>query len=228
MNVLIVGGGGVGYYLAKTLRSSGHNVSVLEEDEATGRNLARDLDVLVVRGDGSKVRDLADAGADQAEVVAAVTGRDEDNLVVCQLAKRRFGVAKTIARVKNPANEKTFRKLGVDVVVSSTSIIASSIEQGVSVEEVRTVLALGKRDMFLIRITVSPHSPVINREVRDMVAELPDDCILVTIVRGDKALIPRGATVVKAGDEVFALASSSGGKRLREILTASQDGWLGH
>lgn len=218
MRVLIVGAGNVGYYLAKTLLASGHVVSVLEQDQKACESVARDIGVLVVRGDGSKVRDLADAGADRADVVAAVTRRDADNLVICQLAKKKFGVPRTIARVSNPQNEQVFRSLGVDVVVSSTSLIAASIEQKVVSDEVRTVLSLERGNMFLVETIVGQGAMVANQAIRDLGDLLPPDCIIVTIVRKDKALIPRGSTVLEPGDEVFALTSAEGRKRLRRLF----------
>ncbi|HHY92475.1 MAG TPA: TrkA family potassium uptake protein, partial [Firmicutes bacterium] len=122
MNLIVVGAGKVGYYLVKTLLARGNNVAVVEKERERCERLAQELGVLVIQGDGTAPQALADAQADRAEVIAAVTGRDEDNLVACQVAKRLFGVGRAIARVNNPKNEAVLEALGVDAAVSSTSL----------------------------------------------------------------------------------------------------------
>jgi trk system potassium uptake protein TrkA len=228
VRVLIVGAGDIGYYLAKTLSASGHAVSVLEQDEQICESVAASMDVLVVRGDGSKMRDLADAGADQADVVAAVTGKDADNLVICQLAKRRFKVPRTIARVHNPRNEQVFRQLGVDVVVSSTSIIARSIEQRVTSEEVKAVLALERGNMFLVEVTVGSDSRVAYHAIQDLKEVLPEDGIIVSVIRGEQAIVPRGGTVLRPGDDVLVLTSDAGRRKVDMAFADAKNGGNSH
>ncbi|MCO5228555.1 MAG: TrkA family potassium uptake protein [Thermomicrobiales bacterium] len=121
MYVIVVGAGKVGYYLAKTLLMEDHEVLLIERDVSKVEYYAERLGAVVIRGDGAEASVLEQAGAVRADVVVAVTGEDEDNLVVCQVAKNRFKVGRTIARVNNPKNEQLFRLLGVDVTVSQTN-----------------------------------------------------------------------------------------------------------
>lgn len=129
MNIVIAGGGKVGYYLAKTLLSYKHTIMVIEQQKVLCEKIADDLNISVLTGDATDVDVLSTAITDQTSIFVAVTGQDEENLIACQLAKNNFGVKKTIARVNNPKNIKVFEKLGVDTAVSSTSIIAELIEQ---------------------------------------------------------------------------------------------------
>ena len=132
MYIIIVGGGKVGYYIAKTLLEEGKEVMVIEEKPDKCIRLSEELGVNVIEGDGSYVHFLDQAGAERADVLIAVTGEDEDNLIICQVAKLKFGVKRTIARLNNPKNGKIFHKLGIDATVSSTELILSKIEQEIS------------------------------------------------------------------------------------------------
>ena len=135
MFVLVVGGGKVGYYLTRELSESGHEVVLMEKDRRRADQIADEIGSIVVAKDGCEGSALADAGANRADVVAAVTGDDEDNLVICQMAKHHFAVPKTIARVNNPKNEPLFKHLGVDELISPTRMILGSIEQDIPVHE---------------------------------------------------------------------------------------------
>src|SRR5512135_2162997 len=135
MFVLVVGGGKVGYYLAKELIESNHEVVVMEKDRPRAEQIADEIGSIVIAHDGCEGAYLAEAGCARADVVAAVTGDDEDNLVICQMAKHHFNVRKTIARVNNPKNEPLFKHLGVDELISPTRMILGSIEQDIPVHE---------------------------------------------------------------------------------------------
>ncbi|HOK42102.1 MAG TPA: NAD-binding protein [Thermoclostridium caenicola] len=137
MNVFIIGAGKVGYYLVKTLLPNKHKITVIEKNQEYCSKLASDLEVAVVHGDGTDINLLSEAGAQHADVFIAVTGQDQDNLIACQLAKRNFHVRRTIARVNNPKNIAVFEKLGVDISVSSTSIIAEMIEKEIDFSAVK-------------------------------------------------------------------------------------------
>jgi len=128
MRAIIVGGGKVGYYLVKTLKEKNHRVVLIEKEMKLCEKIAEDLEVDVICGDGSDVEVLKDAGIEKAEVVAAVTGKDEENLVICQMAKVNFNINKTIARINNPKNIAIFKALGVDKTVCSTQVICNLIE----------------------------------------------------------------------------------------------------
>ena len=144
MFVLVVGGGKVGYYLAKELVESGHEVALMEKDRTRATQIADEIGSIVIPHDGCEGKYLGEAGCNRADVVAAVTGDDEDNLVICQMAKHHFDVPRTIARVNNPKNEALFRHLGVDELISPTRMILGSIEQDIPVHELLHLAALGE------------------------------------------------------------------------------------
>jgi len=124
MNIVIVGAGKVGYFLAKRLNQNKHKVSIIDKDKNICDEIAKELDILVINGDACEPDILMQADIACANVLAAVTGDDEDNLIVCQLAKEKFNIHRTVGRVNNPDNEKTFSELGIDVPVDDTKIIA--------------------------------------------------------------------------------------------------------
>ena len=129
MYIIVIGGGKVGYYLSFALLSKGHEVLIIEREAGKCKAIAEDLGSVVMHGDGAEVRTLEDAGAGRADLLIAVTRRDEVNLVACQVAKHKFGIRRTIARVSNPKDEALFKMLGIDVTVSSTSLILEQIEE---------------------------------------------------------------------------------------------------
>ncbi|MGZ8439011.1 MAG: potassium channel family protein, partial [Candidatus Limnocylindrales bacterium] len=150
MFVLVVGGGKVGYYLSKELVQAGHEVVLLEKDQARAEQIADEIGSIVIAHDGCEGKYLGEAGCNRADVVAAVTGDDEDNLVICQMAKHHFDVPRTIARVNNPKNEALFRHLGVDELISPTRMILGSIEQDIPVHELLHLGTLGESDLEII------------------------------------------------------------------------------
>src|SRR6187401_1686599 len=154
MYVIVVGGGKVGYYLTKELLAAGHELVLLEKDGRRARQIADELGSIVLNKDGCEGKHLAEAGANRATIVAAVTGDDEDNLVVCQMAKHHFDVPRTIARVNNPKNEQLFRHLGVDEQVSPTRMILGSIEQDIPVHELLHLARLEGGELELVEAQV--------------------------------------------------------------------------
>lgn len=217
MYIVIVGGGKVGFYLAKELAEAHHTVSLVEKDTATCGEIAKDLsNVLLINGDGCKSRYLEDAGIGRADVVAAVTGSDEVNLMVCQLAKQSSQVKRTVARVNDPKNSHTFNKIGVDVAVDSTSIIAKIIEEEVSLEDLVTLMTFKRGKLALVRVDLSNESPCVNRQVMDI--KLPRASVLVSIIRGEDVLIPRGETILQAKDDIIALTAIENEQDLLDAL----------
>lgn len=154
MYVIVVGGGKVGYYLAKSLLEEGHEVLVIEKEAGKCAALTDELGVSVMQGDGCEASVMEEAGMGRADVVAAVTGDDEDNLVVCQVAKHKFDVARTIARINNPKNEKILRKLGIDVTVSSTELILSQIERVIPAQRLVHLLSLRSVGVNFVELVV--------------------------------------------------------------------------
>lgn len=216
MYILIVGAGKVGYFLAKRLIANNHTVSIVDKDKTICEDIAKELEALVINGDGCDPRILEEAGIERTDVVAAVTGDDEDNLVICQLAKERFNVGRTVGRVNNPNNEHTFAELGIDVPVDSTKIIAKIIEEEVSFSDFVNLMSFKRGKLAIVRVDLPEDSPVINKEIKDI--ELPADSVLVSILRQEEVIVPKGNTVLKPGDDVIALTLIGNEPQLLNLL----------
>jgi trk system potassium uptake protein TrkA len=216
MYVIVVGAGKVGYHLTRTLLGEGHEVTLIEKDASHAAELALDFGEAIVTGDGCEVRVMQDVGMGRADVVVALTGHDEDNLVVCQMAQRQFGVPRQIARVNNPKNESIFHLLGVTETVASTRIIQSLIEQEVESGESLLLTALKRGKIEIVAVNMAPGSPGAKRMVKDI--HLAGDCVLAAIIRDDHILLPSGTTTLEPGDTVIAVTSLQDQQVLREAL----------
>jgi len=216
MYIVVIGGGKIGYFLAQKLYKDKHTVILVEKDPEVCEQIAKSLDILVVQGDGSDAHVLDDAGLTRADVVAAVTGDDEDNLIICQLAKEKFNVSRTVARINDPRNERIFTELGVDVPVDATGVIAKIIEEEVSFSDLVTLMSFRRGKLAIVRIDLPEDSPIINQRVQDVA--LPPDSVLVSIIRGDEVIVPKGTTVLKAMDDIVALTLVENEKQLLQSL----------
>ena len=203
MYVIIVGAGNVGHYLAHRLFGDKHMIALVEKDRAMCDRIGQELDILVVNGDGCEISTLQAAGIERADVLAAVTGSDEDNLVICQLAKEVFHIDRTVARVNDSRNEHIFNELGVDVPIDSTGILARVIEEEVSLSDFVNLVTFRKGKLALVRFDLPAESPIISKKVSEVI--LPVESVLLAIVRGDSVFIPHGDTVFKPQDEIVAL-----------------------
>lgn len=220
MYILIGGGGQVGYYLTKALLQQGHEVVLLEKDGRRVRQLGEELGSAVVQGDACEARVLAEVGSERADLVIAVTGDDEDNLVICQLAKARFHVKRTIARVNNPRNDDLFSELGIDVTVSPTRTILHLIEAEIPHHAVVPLLTLTRAGLGLVEVTVPPSSPADGRPLRDL--NLPRSVNVALVVRGDENITPSGDTVLQSEDRIFALVTTEGEAALRQLILSEE------
>ncbi|MGZ3585883.1 MAG: potassium channel family protein [Candidatus Limnocylindrales bacterium] len=203
MYVIVVGGGKVGYYLTKELLAAGHELVLLEKDPRRARQIADEVGSIVLARDGCEGKHLAEAGANRAAIVAAVTGDDEDNLVVCQMAKHHFAVPRTIARVNNPKNEPLFRHLGVDEIISPTRMVLGAIEQDIPVHELLHLAMLEGGELEVLEAQIGPDSPALGRRPADI--SLPDGCSLFILIRDEVAQPIRPETVFQDGDKVIAI-----------------------
>jgi trk system potassium uptake protein TrkA len=219
MYVIVVGAGKIGYYLSRTLLAEGHEVTLIEKDPAHAAGLRAEFGENIVTGDGCEVRVMQDVGMRRARCVVAVTGHDEDNLVVCQMAKRKFGVARQIARVNNPKNEKLFHMLGITETVASTLIIYSLINQEVDSGEHMLLTAVKQGKIVVVTAELVEGSPAAGKTLRDI--KLPGECVLAVIVRDDHILLPTGATRFEVGDTVIGVATPGDQLRLRTALVGS-------
>jgi trk system potassium uptake protein TrkA len=214
--VIVAGGGKVGFYLARELVAQGHEVLVIEKSGARVDAIANDLGNVVLKGNADEASVLGEAGANRADVVCAVTGDDEDNLVICQVAKRRFNVPRTVARINNPANESIFRLLGIDATVSSTEIILSVIEQEIPSQALVPLLRLRHADLEVVDAKLPKDSPLDGVSLRDL--RLPAESLIAIVIRGGEPIFPGGATTLRAGDEIIALTRSAHEEALRDLF----------
>jgi trk system potassium uptake protein len=218
MFVVIVGGGNIGSHLAKMLLEGGHTVKVIEERPALLEKLPKELPAeVIVAGDGSSPLTLENAGILKANVLAAVTGSDETNLVVTSLGRFEFNVPRVIARVNNPKNAWLFnQEMGVDVALNQADILARLVAEEMSLGDMMTLLKLRKGEFSLIEEKVHPLSPSANKSLREI--ELPNESVIVAIIRKNQLLIPHGDTVLQPADEVLALVHASQLKQLAALL----------
>lgn len=217
MYIVINGGGKVGSFLAGTLKKRAHDVVVIERRGELCEKLAVEIPgCLIINGDGCDMEFQKEAGTEHADVFASVTGDDDDNLVACLLAKTAFNVPRSVARVNNPKNERIFRELGIDGV-STTTVIAHMIEEESTIGDIITLLPLKKGKLSLVEIELpTDRCKVCNKQIASL--NLPGDCVLVSIIRGDEVLIPKGTTELEAGDTVIALIAPENEKKLKQIL----------
>ena len=216
MYIIIVGAGKVGYFLAKRLVNNKHTISIIDKNKLICEDAAKEIEALVINGDGCDPRILEEAGILRADVVAAVTGDDEDNLIICQLAKERFNIQRTVGRVNNPDNEHTFSELGIDIPVDSTKIIAKIIEEEVSFSDFVNLMSFKRGKLAIVRVDLPGDSPVINKEIKDII--LPKDSVLVSILRGEEVIVPKGDTILRPGDDVVALTLVGNEPQLLNLL----------
>lgn len=218
MYIIVVGGGKVGYYLAKALLAEGHEVLVLEKDHSRCDRINEELGSICMRGDGCEAAILKEAGTGRADMLIAVTDGDEDNLVACQVAKHMFNVSRTIARLSNPKNETIFKKLGIDCTVSSTNLILEHIELEVPTHPLMHLLKLRESNMELVEIRISRGSPAVGKHVSAL--KLPPDSMLVLLLRhGQRPQAIRIDTVLEADDQVLAVTKSDQEEALRAVLS---------
>jgi trk system potassium uptake protein TrkA len=218
--VIIVGGGKVGYHLTRELLQEGHEVLVIEKDRKTHDQLADALGETVMYGDGCEIRTMTEAGMGRANVVVAVTGDDEDNLVICQMAKRKFGVPRTIARVNDPKNEELFKELGIDQTVSSTRIIFNLLEQQIETGQVIPLAALKKGEIEVVEADITPGSAVDGMKIAQL--DLPPNTLIISVIREGHAILPHADTKLRQGDSVIAMIKADREKELRQVFTAER------
>jgi len=201
--VIVVGGGKVGFYLTHRLLTAGYEVALIEKDRARASSISAQLgSCACLVGDGDEMAFLATSGIERADVLAAVTGDDEDNLVACQLAKRKFKVPHTIARVNNPSNVQLFHRLGVDVAVSATELILNEIDTALATESDIHRMPLEGTDAALVGITV-PVGTAVGHQLAEIPVLAQEQVLL--LLRDGRQVSPE--TPLQAGDEVVLFTS---------------------
>ncbi len=216
MNIIVVGGGRLGYFVCRSFVARGHHVTLINRDKAECARLARRLSATIVLGNGSDPQILAEAGAQTTDVMVAVTNNDEDNLVICQLASLQFGVPQAVALVTDPDHEEVFRKLGV-TAVSTTRILSGLIEQMVAFEEITELMPVGEGEVHVTNIVLSEKSPIVGIQLSDV--PLPRDSLIACVLRGGHALVPTGTTILRERDRVIAISLPENHDQVLETLT---------
>ena len=218
MKVIIAGGGRTGAQLARFLISQNHDVAVVEDRKEVLSRIHRELPTeMIVEGNPVSPQILEDAGIREANVLAAVTTSDEVNLVLCYIARKRYGVRRTIARVNNPRDAWLFtEQFHVDVAVNQSEILARLIEEEMSMGDMMTLLKLRRGNFSLVEEKVPPGAKVLGVELRNMDLS---HCVIAAIIRHGEMVVPRGVTTFEVGDEVLAVADPQGARLLADWLS---------
>ena len=201
MYVLIVGAGKVGWNLARELINKSNEVTVIESDQARYSVVEEELEHSAQYGDGSELWVLERGGIERADLVVAVTGDDEDNILISQVAREKYGVPRIVARCNNPRNLQHFELLGVKPVISATDLILRLIEHEVPKYGLVHLLDLPEERLEIIELEVAEHCPAAGQMVKDL--GLPDGSLVISILRDGGGFVPAGDSVVQAGDEVL-------------------------
>ena len=216
MRILIIGAGQHGYYLAKHLKAAGHEIRLIDRHKQNCERLVNALDIRVFCGDGTEVETLAAAGAGKCDVLIAVTNHDENNLIACEIGKKQFGIQRTISKINNTKNISLMKRLGIDLVLDSTQIIADLIEREIDNSDVKLIADISNSDAIISEYTIPETWKHSGRRVMDL--EIPENCVLIYIIRAGSLMIPRGSTILMAGDNVVALAVGSAAKTLKKLF----------
>ncbi len=219
MYVIVVGGGKVGYHLTAALLAEGHEILVLEKDKHKCDLITEELGSVAMQGDGCEVATLAEAGTGRADMVIAVTGDDEDNMVVCQVAKLKFNVPRTVARINNPKNELIFKRLGIDAAVSAPPVILERIQMEMPSHPLVHLLNLRGFGLEIVEVKIPRGSSSVGKRLRDL--SLPQGSIVPLIInRSRGAVVPNPETVLEAEDEVMAVTRAENEDALRYQFTS--------
>jgi trk system potassium uptake protein TrkA len=221
MKIIIAGAGSVGRYMAQQLSSSGHTIVVVDNDANATARVAESSLVTSVLGDACDVDVLRSAGASDADVIAAVTGDDEDNLVISLLAKQEFGVPRVVARVNNPNNEWMYNEMwGVDVAVSTPHLLTGLVQEAVTEGSLVRLMSFDHGKSGLGEVTLAENSPAINRTIGSL--QLPREAMVVAVLRDGHIVKPEADTVLQAHDEVMVLSNGSCDAEIRTALINQQ------
>lgn len=216
MKIVVIGGGKVGYYLTKTLIEHGHHPTLVELSKSNCKFLANDLDVPVICGDGTSIDILEKAHVSECDAFISVTGKDENNLISCQLAKKMFDVKKTVAKVNNPKNAEVMRQLGIDIAISSTDNIARLLEHEVDASSLKQLVSVNHGEAAIIEISLPENYKLSGRKLSEL--KLPTMAIIISINRDGKIIIPRGDTQLLSGDTIMLLSENRGIHDVKLVL----------
>ena len=223
MKVIIVGGGQVGAHLASLLIERGHEVRIIEEKQARVEILKKNLpENIIIHGSGTDPNLLENMDIQHTDVITAVTGSDETNLVIATLARLEYGVTRVVGRVNNPKNAWLFTPvMGVDAALNQADLMARLVAEEMSMGDMMTLLKLHGGKYSLVERMVEPTSSMVGKTLRDI--ELPMECVLVAVIRNSDLLIPRGDTVLMANDKAVAITHEDQLQRLDDMFGATEN-----
>ena len=220
MYIVIVGCSESGYHLTKLLLASGHEVAVIEKDHDRCQLLADESGIVTVLGDGTDEKTLRQAGLARADILVAVTGRDETNLVICQMTKNIFRVPRTMALIKDPKNESIFHVLGVDVVVNAIHQILASFEEGVPGRPLVHLTNLRVSGMELVSVSIPDDAAIVGKRLGEV--QLPPNCFISLVVKKNGPVLPSEGLLLEAEDELVAVTRTGEEQVVFDILTGVQ------
>lgn len=216
MKVTVAGGGKVGCYLARTLSEHGHEPTLIEKSRAVCERIAGEMDIPIICGDASRLEVLENAGIKNSYALVSVTGSDETNLIVCQLAEKKYGVPKTVAKSNNPKNAAAMQALGIDNVISSTDSIVSLIEREVDTSRIKQLLSLNGGEAAIFEVQLPPDYACDGKMLNEI--KLPETFNIISITRNGCTIIPRGKSMLKSGDRLLVISGSNAVKELKSVL----------
>ena len=216
MKVTIVGGGKVGYYLVRTLIENMHEPTVIETNRLVCEKIANEMDIPIICGDATKLEILENADIAHSDALVSVTGSDETNLIVCQLAKKKFGVPKAVAKSNNPKNVAVMQALGIDNVINSTDSIASLIEREVDTSRIKQILSLNGGEVTLFEVELPQDYVYEGKMLMDI--KLPVLFNIVSITRNGCMIIPRGQSMLKSGDKLLVISETNAVREIKSAL----------
>jgi trk system potassium uptake protein TrkA len=214
--VFLIGGFNKTRFLAASLIRKGYTVTAINQDEEKCSILAGIDRLNVFAGDGSKPYVLDDASVYGADIAIALSDKDADNLVICELCKKKFGVKKTVALISDPKKIDFFYRMGIDSVVCAVATVSSAIEQHAIMKEVATLIPVGEGRIKVSQVHIKEDAPAVNKQVKDIA--LPKQVIIGCVQRGDKSLVPRGDTRIHAGDVLLLISSDEHDSAVKELV----------
>ena len=220
MKVIIIGQGKLIYFLAKQFISKGYYLTIINQDIAEATALSRQLKATVMVGDGSNPLVLKEAGAYRADVLLSLTSQDEDNLVACQIAKKRYGVPRTIALVNDPEHQQVFEQLGITVAFSPIELLANLIEQQTDFEELKNLIPVAEGKVTVAEIAINHDSPAVGKTLQEL--ELPPGTLIGCILREGEVIVPSGWTSLQVADRLILIAQPEHYGQFLRILTGEE------
>lgn len=214
-NILLAGGFHKARSLGESLLKKGYKVTVVNRDYEDCMALAENPELHVIHGDGTKTYVLEDANVDTIDIAIALTKKDEENLVICELCKKKYDVPKTVSLVNDPKKTSFFYKMGIDSVVCAITAITNILEQQAFLDEMATMIPIGEGRMSIAEVPISIMAPAAGKRIEEI--QLPKDVIIGCILRGDHSVIPRGDTRILGGDVVVLISSNE-----KEVLAVSE------